>query len=101
MKYIITVLVVAITMGLAGWSEAATSEQESREASFAIDNMTCALCPITVRKAMEKVAGVRDVKVDFKAKTATVHFDPAQATIEAIALASTNAGYPAHPSGEK
>jgi len=101
MKYIITALIMTITMGLSGWSQAATPVQESRVASFSIDNMTCALCPLTVRKAMEKVAGVRDVKVDFKAKTATVQFDPSQATIEAIALASTNAGYPAHISGKK
>jgi len=101
MKYIITVLIMVFTLGLSGWNMAVASDQADREATFAIDNMTCALCPLTVRKAMEKVAGVRDVKVDFKAKTATVQFDPSQATIEAIALASTNAGYPAHPSGEQ
>lgn len=63
--------------------------------SFAIDNMTCATCPITVRTAMSRVAGVRSVEVDFDTKRATVTFDPAVATIEAIANASTNAGYPA------
>ena len=101
MKYIITVLIMTITLGLGGWNMAAASDQGDREAVFSIDKMTCALCPLTVRKAMEKVAGVRDVKVDFKAKTATVHFTPSTATVEAIALASTNAGYPAHISGEK
>ncbi len=101
MKYIMTVLIMVITLSLGGWNLAVASDQADREAVYSIDNMTCALCPITVRKAMEKVAGVRDVKVDFKAKTATVLFDPTQATIEAIALASTNAGYPAHISGKK
>lgn len=70
---------------------AATGEQ----AIFAIENMTCALCPVTVRKAMEGVAGVKSVAVDFDAKTATVVFDPSQATIAVIAAASTGAGYPA------
>jgi len=65
--------------------------------TFAVDNMTCALCPVTVRAAMQRVEGVRSVTVDFDAKTATVTFDPALATPEAIAAASTNAGYPARP----
>ncbi len=68
---------------------------------FTIDNMTCAMCPVTVRTAMEHVRGVKSVKVDFAAKTATVVFDPAHTTIAAIAEASTNAGYPAHASAGK
>ena len=63
--------------------------------TFAIENMTCALCPITVKEAMAGVEGVRSVEVDFDAKTATVEFDPALTTADAIAAASTNAGYPA------
>lgn len=68
---------------------------------FAIDNMTCAMCPVTVRTAMKRVSGVKSVKVDFAAKTATVVFDSAHTTIAAIAAASTNAGYPAHASARK
>ena len=65
-------------------------------ASFDIDNMTCATCPITVRTAMSRVDGVQHVEIDFDAKTATVEFDPSATTAEEIAAASTNAGYPAH-----
>ena len=68
-------------------------------ATFVIENMTCAMCPITVRKAMEKVSGVKSAEIDFVAKTATVLFDPAVTTTSAIAEASTNAGYPAHIQG--
>ena len=75
------------------------SQQEQQHATFSIENMTCATCPITVRKAMEGVSGVNSVAVDFDAKTATVAFDATAATIEAIAAASTNAGYPAHAQG--
>ena len=64
-------------------------------ASFAVENMTCATCPITVRRAMESVAGVEDVTIDYEAKTAIARFDPAQTTTTAIATASTDAGYPA------
>ena len=63
--------------------------------TFSIENMTCALCPVTVKKAMEGVEGVRSVEVDFDTKTATVVFDPAVTNADAIAAASTNAGYPA------
>lgn len=75
---------------------AQTQQAQARTASFTIDNMTCATCPITVRTAMSRVDGVRSVSVDFASKRATVTYDPARATTEAIAAASTNAGYPAH-----
>jgi len=59
-----------------------------------IQNMTCEVCPITVRKALDKVPGVAAVKVDFDKKTATVNFDPERANIAALVKATTNAGYP-------
>ena len=70
-----------------------------RTVTFAIENMTCGLCPVTVKKAMEGVAGVKSVTVDFEAKTATVVFDPSAVAATDIAAASTNAGYPAKPAG--
>ena len=60
-----------------------------------VKNMTCAVCPITVRKALEKALGVVRVKVDFDAKTATVTFDPDKADAAALIKATTEAGYPA------
>lgn len=78
---------------LSASAQAATTEQRQ---IFVIENMTCALCPVTVRKAIEGVSGVRSVAVDFDAKTATVVFDPSKATIATIAHVSTSAGYPAH-----
>lgn len=69
----------------------------AQTATFGIENMTCAMCPITVKKAIAGVKGVRSVEVDFRAKTATVIFDPSKTTIAAIAKASTDAGYPARP----
>lgn len=74
---------------------AAASSSEERIQTFAIENMTCATCPITVKKAMRGVKGVASVDVDFAAKTATVVYDPAITTADEIAAASTNAGYPA------
>ncbi|WP_415764696.1 mercury resistance system periplasmic binding protein MerP [Pseudomonas sp. ZB1P45] len=59
-----------------------------------VQNMTCEVCPITVKKALQKVPGVNAVTVDFDKKTATVTFDPDQATYEALTKATMNAGYP-------
>lgn len=64
-------------------------------AVFTIEKMTCATCPISVRKAMQRVEGVKSVKVDFETKIATVVFDPSMATAAQIAAASTDVGYPA------
>jgi mercuric ion binding protein len=66
-----------------------------RTTTLTVENMTCALCPITVRTAIEHVAGVKTVKVDFGTKTAVVVYDDAQATAQDIAEASREAGYPA------
>jgi mercuric ion binding protein len=60
-----------------------------------VQNMTCSVCPITVKKALEKVQGVANVKVDLGAKTATVTFDPDKANADALVKATAEAGYPA------
>ncbi len=60
-----------------------------------VQNMTCALCKFTIKKALQAVAGVRDVNVDFKSKTAQVVFDPEQTNTDALIKATTEAGYPA------
>jgi len=59
-----------------------------------VQNMTCELCPITVKKALDKVPGVATTKIDFAKKTATVKFDPERANVAALVKATTNAGYP-------
>jgi len=65
-----------------------------RTATLDVTNMDCAACPITVRKALEKVPGVDSAKVDFKAKRAVVAFDPAKTTPEALTKATADAGFP-------
>ena len=110
MKHIHVLATCGLTLAAAGALSVAAPWQLAAETStvqaaavetrtFAVDNMTCSLCPLTVKTAMERVEGVRSVTVDFAARTATVTFDPAVATSEAIAAASTNAGYPARPAG--
>ena len=73
-----------------------TASAADRTVKLAVANMDCEICPLTVSKAIKRVIGVKAAKVDYNSKIATVVFDDATATPEAIAAASTNAGYPAH-----
>ncbi|MGP8438602.1 mercury resistance system periplasmic binding protein MerP [Paraburkholderia fungorum] len=70
--------------------------EELRTVTLDVTNMDCAVCPITVRKALEKVPGVTSVKVDFASKRAEVVFDPKKASVDALTNATTDAGYPSH-----
>ena len=88
-------LATAVLAGALSLSAVAVAAE--RTVTLAVENMTCATCPITVRKAMEQVSGVKSVAVDYESKTATVAFDPNVATPAKIGAASTNAGYPAKP----
>lgn len=75
----------------------ATAAANLQTQVFRVEQMTCATCPIAVRTAMAGVVGVASVDVNFETRTATVVFDPAVATPDQIANASTNAGFPASP----
>lgn len=66
-----------------------------RTVTLAVENMTCALCPVTVSYAIEAVPGVVSAEVDLDTHTAIVTFDDAVASPQLAADASTNAGYPA------
>ena len=56
-----------------------------------VQNMTCGLCPVTVKKSLEKVAGVSQAQIDFAKKTATVTFDADKTNATALAKATTDA----------
>lgn len=65
-----------------------------RTAVLDVQNMTCNLCPVTVKKSLERVPGVSQAQIDFAKKTATVAFDADKATGAALVKATTEAGYP-------
>lgn len=84
------ILTFVAALLLSGSAIAATPEV----LTLSVQNMTCATCPITVKKALQQVTGVRDVKIDFQHKTATVHVDTAKATVAMLTKATTDAGFP-------
>ena len=55
--------------------------------------MTCAACPITVKTALSKVAGVEKAEVSFEKREAVVTFDEAKTNADALTKATANAGY--------
>ncbi len=70
---------------------------EPRHVVLDVPNMNCSLCPISVKKALERVPGVLEAKADLGTKTAEAKYDPDRVSPEALARAVTNAGYPAMP----
>ncbi len=66
-----------------------------------MQNMTCAMCKFTIKKALKNVDGVQNVEVDSDKKTASVKFNAQTTNIEALISATTNAGYPATVRPEK
>ena len=71
-----------------------SAQAESRKVMLEVQNMTCAVCPITVKKALERVPGVQHVRVDYAGKTATVQFDDTLTTVDKLTNATKAAGYP-------
>lgn len=66
-----------------------------RTVTLSVPGMTCAACPITVKKALTRATGVSKVDVAFEQREAAVTFDDAKTTVQALTKATANAGYPA------
>lgn len=86
-KWILALIVLACS----GTTGAATPATVVLDAA----NMTCPACSITIEKALEKVPGVADSRVDTKAATVMVTFDSERTSVPAIERAITEAGFPA------
>lgn len=61
---------------------------------LSVTGMTCRVCPVTVKKSLQKVAGVKSVTVSYENKTAAVVFDDQLTNTERLLKATENAGYP-------
>ena len=81
---------VALTLGMPLAAFAAAPQT----AVLDVQNMTCSMCSVTIRKALEKVPGVVDAKVDYDHKTATIRYDGDKTSPAALMKATTNAGFP-------
>lgn len=91
MEKIVSFLVVPF-LGLVLFSSSAFAAVQT--VTLSVPDMYCAACPITVKKALQKVAGVSKVQVSFEKKEAVVMFDDTKTTIKKLQDATPNAGYP-------
>lgn len=72
-----------------------------RTVTLSVPGMYCEVCPLTVRKALQKAPGVSKVEVSFKKKEAVVTYDDAKTTVKALEEATFEAGYEATAKGGK
>jgi mercuric ion binding protein len=91
-------MLAALALG-AGLSLPAAAAQ--RTVVLSVPSMNCAACPITVRKALEKISGVQSVKATLEPPEAVVTFDDAKTSVEQLTEATRNAGYPSSVKPER
>lgn len=84
----------ALAVGLLASPAANAGE---RTVTLAVENMYCALCPLTVRKSLEAVPGVKSAVVSYASRSAVVVYDDGGTDLAALTKATTNAGYPSAP----
>ena len=82
-----TLIALAAALSAPAWAATKT-------VTLSVPGMTCAACPITVKKALTKVAGVQKIEVSLEKREAIVTFDDAKTNADALTKATANAGYP-------
>ena len=88
MKKLSALIALAAALSAPAWAATKT-------VTLSVPGMTCAACPITVKKALTKVDGVQKAEVSYEKREAVVTFDDAKTIAEALTKATENAGYPA------
>lgn len=76
---------------LIGYSGAAVSAE--RTVSLGV-KMSCPTCPYIVKRSLQKVSGVSEVKVSYADQTAVVRFDDAKTDVTALTDATKAVGFP-------
>lgn len=56
--------------------------------------MVCPACPVTVKKALQKVDGVSKAEVSFERKEAVVTFDDTKTNEQELVKATERVGFP-------
>ena len=87
MKKTAFIIALAATLSVPAWAATQT-------VTLSVPGMTCAACPVTVKKALSKVEGVEKIVIHYDQKEAVVTFDDAKTKVEALTKATENAGFP-------
>jgi mercuric ion binding protein len=67
-----------------------------RTTTLKVPGMTCATCPITVKKALQRVEGVSKIDVNYPQKEVVVTFDDAKTNEAALVKATADVGFASH-----
>ena len=62
--------------------------------TLTVENMTCSLCPLTIRKALQAVEGVYEANISLEENKAVITFDDDQTNVETLITTTTNTGFP-------
>ena len=73
---------------------AAPAFAATQTVTLSVPGMTCAACPVTVKRALSKVEGVSKIDVSFEKLQAVVSFDDTKTNVPALTKATANAGFP-------
>lgn len=65
-----------------------------RTVTLSVPGMYCSTCPITVKEAISRVAGVASVATNLQRREAVITFDDGKTSIEALTRATADVGYP-------
>lgn len=87
MKKLFSLLALAAAFATPVWAA-------TQSVTLSVPGMTCSACPITVKSALKKVPGVSKAEVSFQQREAVVSFDDTKTSVEALAKATADAGYP-------
>ena len=68
---------------------------EKKQLTLRVDGMTCASCVVHVENALKEVPGVSLAQVNLATETATVAYDPEEASAQELMEAVDDAGYSA------
>ncbi len=93
--------ICSLSIALALAVTAATAQAEPRTVTLDVQGMYCAVCPLTVSRALKKVPGVIEAKASYPDKSATVTYDDAKTRIDELVKATAGAGYPSAPRSSK
>jgi copper chaperone CopZ len=64
-----------------------------RKVTLRVEKMACSACAARVTKVLRQLDGVKDAKVDLKAKGAVVDYDPARVSPQQLIDAVNDAGF--------
>ena len=69
---------------------------DDKTVDISLPSIQCGMCVSTIKKALRKVEGINEFKIDLENKKVTVSFDETLTSEDKIETAITSAGYDAN-----